>query len=62
MVIPNTLSKVANKAMLMECQENYMRELLPQQVGVGVKFAAELLAIMGIRMTLHIMPDHALII
>ena len=28
-------------------------EMMPQQVGVGVKFAAELLA-MGLRMTLHL--------
>jgi hypothetical protein len=39
--------------MLQEYQEDYMAELLPQQLGVGVKFAAELLA-MGIRMTLHV--------
>ena len=37
-----------------------MRELLPQQVGVDVKFAAELLA-MGIKMTLHLRPDHILV-
>jgi hypothetical protein len=35
-VIPNTLGKVADKAILMECKEDYMRELLPQQVGVVV--------------------------
>jgi hypothetical protein len=51
-VIPNTISKITDKAMLQECHEDYMAELLPQQLGVGVKFAADLLA-MGIRMTLH---------
>ncbi len=30
-----------------------MKELIPQHVGVGVKFAAELLA-MGLRMVLHL--------
>ena len=59
-VIPNTISKIADKAMLQECQEDYMAELLPQKMGVGVKFAAELLA-KGIRMTLHVKGDHILI-
>jgi hypothetical protein len=60
MVISNTLSKVADKAMMVERHEDYMRKMPPQQVGVGVKFAAELLA-MGIRITLHLMPDHILV-
>ena len=34
--------------------------MLPHQLGVDVKFAAELLA-MGIRMTLHVRPDGILI-
>jgi hypothetical protein len=59
-VLPNILSKVAAKAMLVECQEDYMRELLPRHVGVGVKFAAGLLT-MWIKMTLHIKPDHILV-
>jgi hypothetical protein len=58
--VPNTLSKIADKAMMEECKEEYIRDLLPQQLGVGVKFAAELLA-MGIRMTLHGKPDGILI-
>ena len=49
-----------DKAMLHECQENYMAELIPQQLGVGVKFATKLLS-MGIRMTLHVKGDHVLI-
>jgi len=50
--IPNTLAKVGDKAMLEQCQKGYVMEMMPQQVGVGVKFAAELLA-MGLRMALH---------
>jgi len=60
-VMPNTLSKIAdNKAMMEECKEDYARDLLPQHVGVGVKFSTELLTI-GIRMTLHVRPDNILI-
>ena len=51
--IPNTLAKVGDKAVLEQCQEEYVKEMMPQQVGVGVKFAAELLA-MGLRMVLHL--------
>ncbi len=51
--IPNTLAKVGDKAMLEQCQMEYVREMLSQQVRVGVKFAAELLA-MGLKMTLHL--------
>ena len=46
-VPPNTLSQIADTAMLHEYKEDYKRELLPQQLGVGAKFAAELLAIDG---------------
>ena len=58
--MPNALSKIVDKAMMEECKEDYVRDLLPQQLGVGVKFAAELMA-MGIRMTLHVKPDNILI-
>ena len=51
--IPNTLAKVGDIAMLEQCQAEYIKEIMPQQVGVGVKFVAELLA-MGLRMTLHL--------
>ena len=50
--IPNTLIKVGDKAVLQIFQKDYIQEMLPQQVGVGVKYAAELL-VMGLRMTLH---------
>ena len=46
--------------MLQECQEDYMAEMRPQQLGVGVKLAVELLT-MGIRMTLHVKGDHIII-
>ena len=52
-VVLNTISKVADKAMVKEFENICKSELMPQQVGVGVKFAAELLA-MGLRMTLHV--------
>ncbi len=51
--IPNTMAKVGDKAVLEQCQAECVKELTPQQVGVGVKFAAELLA-MGLRMVLHL--------
>jgi len=51
--IPKTLAKVEDKAMLEQCQKEYVIEMMPQQVGFGVKFAAELLA-MGLRMALHL--------
>ena len=51
--IPNTLAKVGGKAMLEQYQTEYVKELMPQHVGVGFKFAADLLA-MGLRMTLHL--------
>ena len=53
-MVPNTISKVEDKTRVKEFEEICKSELIPQQVGVGVKFAAELLA-MGLRMTLR---DH----
>ena len=50
--IRNTIAKVGDKAVLMMFQKDYIQEMLPQQLGVGVKYAAELL-VMGLRMTLH---------
>jgi len=53
-VVPNTISKVADKAMVKEFEDVYKTELMPQQVGVGVKFAAELMALHdGITRALH---------
>jgi hypothetical protein len=61
MVVPNTITKVADKAMLQKIEDVYIQELMPQQVGVvGVKFAAELL-VMGLRMTLHVYNDFVII-
>ena len=51
--IPNTLAKVGDKAVSEQCQAEYAKEMMPQQVGVGVQFAAELMA-MGLRMVLHL--------
>ncbi len=51
--VPNTLAKVGGIAMLEQCQAENVKEMMPQQVGVGVKFVAELIA-MGLRMTLHL--------
>ncbi len=51
--IPNTLSKVGDKAVLEQCQADFVREMMPRHVGVGVKFAAELPA-MGLRMVFHL--------
>jgi hypothetical protein len=50
--IPNTLNTIADKAILLPIQADYVKALMPQHLGVRVKFAAELL-IMGLRMTLH---------
>ena len=50
--IPNTLTKVGDKAVLMLFQKEYIQKMLPQQVGVGAKYAVELL-VMGLRLTLH---------
>ena len=35
-VMPNTINKVAGKALLHECQEEYTRESLPQHLGVAL--------------------------
>ena len=50
--ILNTITKVGDKAVLMLFQKDYIQEMMPQESGVGVKYAAELL-VMGMRMTLH---------
>jgi hypothetical protein len=52
-IVPNTISKVADKAMAKKFEEICKSELMPQLVGVGLNFAAKLLA-MGLRMTLHV--------
>jgi len=57
---PTTLSKVADKAMMEDSKEECTREMLPHQLGVGVKLSAELL-VMGIRMILHVTPNNILI-
>ncbi len=51
--IPNTPAKVGDKAMMEQCHADYVKQMMPQQVGVGVKFAVELLA-MGLRMTMKL--------
>jgi hypothetical protein len=58
--IPNTFSKIEDKAVLQQTQRDYIAEMMPQQLGVGVKIATELLA-MGIRMTLNLHRDHILV-
>ena len=58
--IPNTLAKVRDNALLEHCQAEYVREMMSQHVGVGVKFAAEVLA-MGLRMVLHLREGYILI-
>ncbi len=58
--ILNTLAKVGDKAVLEQCQAEYVREMMPQQVGLGVEFAAELLA-MGLKMVLHLRGGFILI-
>ena len=60
MLIPNTISKIADKAMVTEFQEVYKSESMPRHVGVGMTFAAELL-VMGLRMTLHVYDNFVLI-
>ena len=42
-------------------REVYIKEMMPQQLGVGVKFAAELLMVMGLRMTLHKRPEFIIV-
>ena len=58
--VPNTISKMEDKAVLAQYQEVYIKEMMPQQLEVGVKFAAELL-VMGLRMTLHTRPDFIIV-
>ena len=58
--IPNTLSKIEDMAVLQHTQVDYTMEMMPQQLGVGVKLATELL-VMGIRMTPNLHPDHILV-
>lgn len=58
--VPNTLAKAGDKAVLEQCQVDYLREMMPHQVGVGVKFAAELLA-MGLRMVMYLRGGFILI-
>ena len=43
--IPNTISKLEDKAVLEQYQEVHIKEMMPQRLGVRVKFAAELLVI-----------------
>jgi hypothetical protein len=43
--IPNTIAKVGDKAVLILFQKEYIQEMMPQQLGVGVKYATELLVI-----------------
>ena len=54
--MPNTFSKLEDKVILVQFQGEYIKEMMPHQLGVGVKFAAELL-ILGLRMTLHRQAD-----
>ena len=58
--VPNTISKLEDKALLEQYQEVYRKEMMPHQLGVGVKFAAELL-VMGLRMTLHTRPNFIIV-
>jgi len=58
--VPNTISKLEDKALLEQYQEVYRKEMMPQQLGVGVKFAAVLL-VTGLRMTLHTKPDFIIV-
>ncbi len=44
---------MGDKAVLEQCQAEYLNGMMPQEVGVGVKFAAELLA-MGLRKVLYL--------
>ena len=45
--VPNTLKTIEDMAILQQMQAEYTAEMLPQQIGMGVKFAVELL-VMGI--------------
>ena len=59
-MVPITISKVSDKAMVKEFEDIYKTKLMPQQVRIGVKFATELLA-MRLRMTLHVYDTFVLI-
>jgi hypothetical protein len=59
--IPNIIAKAGDKAVMMLFQKEYIQEMMPQQLGVGVKYAAELL-VMGLRMTLHRNKDFIIFI
>ena len=51
--IPNTIAKLGDKAvMLLFQKEYYILEMMPEKLGVRVKYATELL-VMSLRMTLH---------
>ena len=58
--IPNTLSKIADKAILHQFQSDYVQKLMPQPLGVGVKSVAKLL-IMRMRMAMHMNPNFVLV-
>jgi hypothetical protein len=58
--ILNTLRKIADNAILLPFQADFVKELMPQQLGVGVKIVVELL-IMSLRMTLHMNPKFGLV-
>jgi hypothetical protein len=44
----------------MPFRADYGKALMPQQIGVGVKLATELL-IIGLRMTLHMNPEFVIV-
>jgi len=52
MKIPNIIAKVGDKAVPMLFQKEYIQEMMPRHLGVGMKYATELL-VMGLRMTMH---------
>jgi len=54
--VSNTINKPEDKAVLVQFQAEYIKEMMPQQLGVKMKFAAELL-VMGLRMVLHKRSD-----
>ena len=58
--VPNTINKLEDKAMLGQFHEVYIKEMMPAQMGVGMKFAAELL-VMRLMMTLQTRPDFIIV-
>ena len=58
--MPNTINKLEDKAVLAQYQKAYIKEMMPRHLGVGVKFAVELL-VMGLRMMLHTRPDFIIV-